>query len=241
MDSGEDQRQSNLHGLHAGLQEAWNRPSIPDFSQEDESFEDLDEFTGSEHHHSLGNAQSDLRHGNNIDQDTSWHRRDSQSLTKRSSLTHLQHFPNPNTRAASTSPRSSPLSAGGSTTSWSTLEKRSSNHSISSFVDLTSDSSIMASSKRSKRRSDKTAEQGTENRGQPAKRRKVYPETKSIEEVDLRDVDSDSDLTKVLERQRAATIKDQQRGADQPSKLGKVTCVVCMEELTNMTATHCGK
>ena len=73
-----------------------------------------------------------------------------------------------------------------------------------------------------------------------SKRRKTESTTQSIEEVDLRDVDSDSDLARVLERQRAATVREQQEHAEKSTKLAKVTCVVCMEELTNMTATHCG-
>ncbi|KAL9125866.1 MAG: hypothetical protein Q9217_004998 [Psora testacea] len=71
----------------------------------------------------------------------------------------------------------------------------------------------------------------------PAKKRKI---TKTeIDEVDLRDVDSDSELARVLERQRANTVKGQQEEADRPTKLANLTCVVCMEEMTNMTATHC--
>ena len=73
------------------------------------------------------------------------------------------------------------------------------------------------------------------------KRKRNGSSVASIEEIDLRDVDSDQDLARVLEQQRAATIRDQQAQAEKPTKLANVTCVVCMEELTNMTATHCGK
>ncbi|KAG8530382.1 uncharacterized protein KY384_004884 [Bacidia gigantensis] len=73
------------------------------------------------------------------------------------------------------------------------------------------------------------------------KRRRVGSAEQKVEEVDLRDVNSDSDLARVLERQRAATVKAQQDEADKPTKLAGVTCVICMEEMTNITVTHCGE
>ena len=62
-----------------------------------------------------------------------------------------------------------------------------------------------------------------------------------IEEVDLRDVDDDRDLSKLLEQQRADTIRAQQEQSNKPVRLSTLQCVVCMENMTNMTATHCGK
>ena len=112
---------------------------------------------------------------------------------------------------------------------------------LNTFVDLTQDSPIMPASQRHKRNSKDTSRTNSEAPNRSAKRRKPEPVKTEIEEVDLRDVESDTDLARVLEKQRVATIKAQQEEADKPTKLANVTCVVCMEELTNMTATHCGK
>ena len=87
-----------------------------------------------------------------------------------------------------------------------------------------------------------------------SKRRKVQPpvspnaasfavkdEPEKIEEVDLRDVDDDTSLSKVLEQQRAETVKSQQNDGNQPIKLSSLQCIICMEPMTNITATHCGR
>lgn len=86
------------------------------------------------------------------------------------------------------------------------------------------------------------------------KRRKVQPpaspnttsftvrdEPEEIEKVDLRDVDDDTSLSKVLEQQRAETVKSQQNDGNQPFKLSSLQCIICMEPMTNLTATHCGR
>ena len=80
----------------------------------------------------------------------------------------------------------------------------------------------------------------------PAKRRKTEASqssvrTREIEEVDLRDVDEDNRLSKVLEQQRMATIRAQQEQANRPVKLSTLQCIICMESMTDLTATHCGK
>ena len=62
-----------------------------------------------------------------------------------------------------------------------------------------------------------------------------------IEEVDLRNVDDDRGLFKLLEQQRADAIKSQQEQSNKPIRLSNLQCVVCMENMTNITATHCGK
>ncbi len=64
---------------------------------------------------------------------------------------------------------------------------------------------------------------------------------KKVEEIDLRDVDDDKGLSKVLEQQRLATIKAQQEQADRPNKLSTLQCVICMDSMTDVTATICGK
>ena len=45
----------------------------------------------------------------------------------------------------------------------------------------------------------------------------------------------------MLETQRANTVREQRRAAEEDAKLAALTCVICMEELTNITATHCGE
>lgn len=80
----------------------------------------------------------------------------------------------------------------------------------------------------------------------PAKRRKTEASQSSmqsakIEEIDLRDVDDDNGLSKVLEQQRLATIKAQQEQANKPVKLSTLQCIICMENMKDLTATHCGK
>lgn len=64
---------------------------------------------------------------------------------------------------------------------------------------------------------------------------------RTIEEVDLRDVDNDAGLSRVLEQQRKATIAAQQEQASKPVKLSTLQCIICMEPMKVLTATHCGK
>lgn len=54
------------------------------------------------------------------------------------------------------------------------------------------------------------------------------------------DVDDDAGLSKVLEQQRMATIKAQQEQANKPVKLSTLQCIICMENMKDLTATHCG-
>ena len=88
----------------------------------------------------------------------------------------------------------------------------------------------------------------------PSKRRKVLRPTSpngesvgvkdepgKIEEVDLRDIDDDTSLSKMLEQQRAETVKSQKLDGNQPIKLSSLQCIICMEPMTNITATHCGR
>ena len=56
----------------------------------------------------------------------------------------------------------------------------------------------------------------------------------------LQDVDDDRGLSKVLEQQRMATIKAQQEQANKPVKLSTLQCIICMETMKDLTATHCG-
>ncbi|KAK4984142.1 hypothetical protein LTR50_006779 [Elasticomyces elasticus] len=63
-------------------------------------------------------------------------------------------------------------------------------------------------------------------------------ETKSrIEEIDLV---SDGSTEALLQKQREAAIKAQHEESKKPLRLNDLTCIICMETYTNLTATHCG-
>jgi len=134
--------------------------------------------------------------------------------------------------------------------------------SSSSYVDLTQDSSpsTMPPARRTQtsvhprppqRRNalrGSLSEHLSEEPSNPAKRRKTGTEVSQssqrrhkIEELDLRDVDDDRGLSKVLEQQRMATIKAQQEQANKPVKMSTLQCIICMENMKDLTATHCGK
>ena len=122
------------------------------------------------------------------------------------------------------------------------------------FIDLTAESSPP---------SPRTAASGSRSREIPesppaAKRRRVDHDEKpsdrshplpsgpsvirDIEEVDLRDVDDNPGLlSTLLAQQHADTIKNQIEQSNKPLRLTTKQCVICMENMTNMTATHCGK
>lgn len=56
----------------------------------------------------------------------------------------------------------------------------------------------------------------------------------------LQGIDDDTGLSKVLEQQRMATIKAQKEQANKPVKLSTLQCIICMENMKDLTATHCG-
>ncbi len=112
------------------------------------------------------------------------------------------------------------------------------------FIDLTAESPTMSPRNGRKRRASATG-------SNPVKRGKtsdnkpgvshIKDENSQVEEVDLRDVDDDNGLAKLLEKQRVAAVKAQQEQANKPLKLSGVQCIICMEPMTNMTSTHCGR
>ncbi len=110
------------------------------------------------------------------------------------------------------------------------------------FVDLTAESPTMSPPNR-KRKAPAT-EHNPNKRGKTSanKLRDVHVkgENHQVEEVDLRDVDDDNGLTKLLEQQRVAAVKAQQEQANKPLKLSGLQCIICMEPMTNITVTHCG-
>ena len=66
-------------------------------------------------------------------------------------------------------------------------------------------------------------------------------EDSDIEEVDLRDVDDDDGLSKAVQKQQEMAIKAQQGAVgDKPLKLSSLQCIICLEHMTDVTATSCG-
>ncbi|KAL9593859.1 MAG: hypothetical protein Q9179_005658, partial [Wetmoreana sp. 5 TL-2023] len=67
-----------------------------------------------------------------------------------------------------------------------------------------------------------------------------------VDAIDLVDIDDDTSLSRILEQQQAAAIKAQSQtgggaeGGNGSIKLSNVTCIICMESMTDMTVTHCG-
>lgn len=69
---------------------------------------------------------------------------------------------------------------------------------------------------------------------------KPKPHTE-VEEVNLLDIDDDTGLSQLLQKQHANTIKAQQEQEAKPANLANLQCIICMEPMVNITATHCGK
>ena len=78
-------------------------------------------------------------------------------------------------------------------------------------------------------------------------------EDSNIDEVDLTRVNNDADLRRQEEKQQAQKrIEEQQRqllnesitsqnpSANGSSRLSQLSCIICMESITDLTATHCG-
>ena len=134
--------------------------------------------------------------------------------------------------------------------------------SLDHFVDLTQDSSpptmpqsrrpaprrISTPRRRNALRSGSLSDYFSERPSNPAKRRKIgnavsqsSQRSEQVEGIDLTGVDDDKGLSKVLEQQRLATIKAQQEQASKPVKLSTLQCIICMENMQDVTATSCGR
>ena len=124
------------------------------------------------------------------------------------------------------------------------------------FVDLTAESSPLTMPTTKRPRTDPPSPSRRDTSSAPSsqnKRRRIrtvqssrgpplsVKRSHSIEAIDLRDIDDDEGLSRVLEQQRLATIKAQQEQANKPVKLSTLQCIICMEPMKNLTATHCGK
>lgn len=59
-----------------------------------------------------------------------------------------------------------------------------------------------------------------------------------VEEVDL--VGDTNQLQSALQKQRVEQVKAQEGPSDKPLRLSTLTCVICMDTPTDITATSCG-
>ena len=120
------------------------------------------------------------------------------------------------------------------------------------YIDLTADPSSPIMPTATWRRRASELDQSDSNAGTPSakRRRREAPETINIkekeekakvEEIDLSNIDDGNDYSKVLEQQRINAIKAQQGDRDRLLTLSTIQCVVCMENMTDLTTTYCGK
>lgn len=58
--------------------------------------------------------------------------------------------------------------------------------------------------------------------------------------IEIDDVGENSKLSTLLQKQRADQVLSQNASSSKPLKLGDITCVICMENPTDLTATSCG-
>jgi hypothetical protein len=69
----------------------------------------------------------------------------------------------------------------------------------------------------------------------------VQQQVESPEMVDLVDVDDDEKYEDFKAKQQAELIKQQQLDeATKPAKLADFQCIICMDNPTDLTVTHCG-
>jgi hypothetical protein len=121
-----------------------------------------------------------------------------------------------------------------------------STHHQAGFIDLTADSSPLVMPPRPRKRRASSSHISDHPSATSPKRTKVEDqqaneEPEYVAEVDLRDVDDDKSLARVLEQQRIASIKAQQEQAEKPVSFSSLQCIICMEPMTNITVTHCGR
>ena len=109
----------------------------------------------------------------------------------------------------------------------------------SSVVDLTSGAS--APSQQRPRGRKRSADESASAEARAPKRGRTWAD--DIEEVDL-SKEPPSAEEELLQQQQQETIKQQQQALEEdngPLKIGKRTCIICMDNMENMTATVCGE
>ncbi len=70
-------------------------------------------------------------------------------------------------------------------------------------------------------------------------RKRESPEPVAIEEVDL--TDEKLSIQDTLQKQRQDAVKSQTKPEEQPTTFNTFTCVICMDNPTDLTATACGR
>ncbi|TVY19828.1 E3 ubiquitin-protein ligase complex slx8-rfp subunit slx8 [Lachnellula arida] len=107
----------------------------------------------------------------------------------------------------------------------------------SSFVDLTSSSPDAKMVSTRKRKAVEDAGQGRRPREQLGHRGSL----EDVKVVDLADVEDESQYRELAAKQQAELIKKQNEDeARKPVKLAEFQCIICMDNPTDLTVTHCG-
>ncbi|KUJ09928.1 uncharacterized protein LY89DRAFT_266410 [Mollisia scopiformis] len=114
-----------------------------------------------------------------------------------------------------------------------------SNHTrSSSFVDLTASSPPQPRPAPTPSRKRKAE---TPGEGRPGKSGRTTVATDDVECVDLIDVEGQKAYEELKAREQAEAIKAQyQAEATKPMKLAEFKCIICMDDPTDLTVTHCG-
>jgi predicted transcriptional regulator len=67
------------------------------------------------------------------------------------------------------------------------------------------------------------------------------PQASNVEVLDMVDVDDDRKYEDFKSKQQAELLKQQnQEKADKPVKLSEFQCIICLDNPTDLTVTHCG-
>ncbi|RFU31774.1 hypothetical protein B7463_g4569, partial [Scytalidium lignicola] len=122
------------------------------------------------------------------------------------------------------------------------------NPTSSNVVDLTRQASrnMTQGSKRKRERERQNIPESSRSRAVPGKpRATITVKKQKVEDpadiVDLVDIDDESQYEEFKSKQREELIKQQQEDeANKPMKLAEFQCIICMDNPTDLTVTHCG-
>lgn len=79
-------------------------------------------------------------------------------------------------------------------------------------------------------------------KSKPASKAASKPEVEEAEVVDLVDLDDDTKYEDFANKRQEELIKQQNKDeSSRPVKLAEFQCIVCMDNPTDLTVTHCGK
>nr|POF18640.1 e3 ubiquitin-protein ligase complex slx8-rfp subunit slx8 [Quercus suber] len=121
------------------------------------------------------------------------------------------------------------------------LPRRGPDESRPRVVDLTDDVSDPSASSSQKRKRVPQIPSGDENRASKRGKMSTTYAGADIEEIDLsNDHEVPSVEEALLQSQQQAAIKSQQEEPIGPQRIGRHTCIICMEPFTNLTTTVCG-